>query len=170
MDPTRFDALTRAVRTRHARRGAVATLLGGAAGLLWVGSPAAKKKGKKKGCKAGTKKCGSACIPPTACCTANECDRCARESCQGGVCDCAAGFIRSNGVCGRFLACKSTGELTTDAADCCSGESIIEVDSGQERCLPGTFLCITPIDCVGGGPCRGFMCPKQYQSVVGGGC
>ena len=179
MEPTRFETLVRSVAAASSRRGLMRAASGAALigwlGRLTIGGASAKtkkrkaNKSKKKGCKAGAKKCGNTCIPKSSCCADKECDRCAREICLNGACGCNPDFIRSNGVCGKFTNCKSVGELTTDAFDCCSGESVIDADSGQERCLPGTFLCLTDFDCVSG-PCRGFMCPEQYKANVGEGC
>jgi hypothetical protein len=178
VDANRFDSVTRALQAGSPRRAALSLLLGGALGLTSLADGAAKKgkgKGKGKGkkkkkCGNGKKLCGNRCIAQTDCCTDSDCNRCAREICQDGVCDCHPSLIRSNGVCGTFTGCKSAGLIVQDSFECCSDEAFTDQESGQTRCLPGKFECIVPLDCVSGGPCRGFMCPELYVSHVGSGC
>ena len=171
MDDRQFDALSR----RHASRLLTGGVLAGLLAHMPIGVSLAKKKGKKKkkGCKPGTKLCNltGKCIPESACCGDSvACDRCAAAICLGGVCDCAPGFIRSNGACGFFRDCLSAGEVVDSLSDCCSDETVYDPGAGQRYCAAGKENCLAPNDCVSGGPCRGFMCPELYASITGGGC
>jgi hypothetical protein len=169
MDATRFDRWARSLAIARSRRGALRLLTASAlAGLIGIEATAKKKgngkgKGKKKGCRGTEKKCGNKCIAKDACCSNKDCDQCALEICQNGICGCHESKIRSNGVCGTFVNCLAAGEITSDAGLCCSDKSVKDPESGQERCLPGDFMCLTPVDCFGA-PCRGFMCPGLYHS------
>jgi hypothetical protein len=171
MDGTRLDRWARMFASSRSRRGVVSLLAAGSLLGLVESEATAKKKGKgngkgngngKKGCKRNQKKCGKKCISKDDCCSNDDCDQCALEVCRDGVCGCDPEHIRHNGVCGSFDNCLAAGELTDNHGKCCSNESVIDIDSGQERCLPGDFRCTTPIDCFGA-PCRGFMCPGQYH-------
>ncbi len=177
MDARGFDVVTRALQAGTPRRTTLGLLLGAALGITGLADSNAKKgKGKKgknknkKKCGNGKKLCGNACILQTDCCTDADCNACAREICQSGVCDCHPNLIRSNGVCGTFISCQPAGTIVSSYHECCSEESIFDADSGQERCLPGKFMCTTLIDCVDKGPCRGFMCTEFYNQVTGGKC
>lgn len=158
MDGTRFDQLVSHFAQPESRRGLLRILPAGAlSGLLAVtGTDAKKRKNKKK--------CGG----KGRCCKTKDCNRCARELCNKGRCQCSKKFKRQNGVCGRPPQCLSVGSVCNDNFDCCSDECI-QVDGPQKRCVPGTFQCITDFDCVSG-PCRGFMCPELYRANVGEGC
>lgn len=175
MDARGFDVVTRALQAGTPRRTTLGLLLSAALGITGLADSNAKKgkgrKGKKKNkkkCGNGKKLCGNACIPQSDCCTDADCNACAREICQNGVCDCHPNLIRSNGVCGTFPTCQSVNTVVSDSFDCCSDEAIDD-GSGQLRCLPGRFQCLTPYDCVSG-DCRGFMCPELYNANVGDSC
>jgi hypothetical protein len=173
MDGERFDSWTRR-RVGTVAGGVLATLLLGTATSIPVdakkkGKKGGKKKGGKKKCGSGQKLCDAQCIPQADCCNDSDCNRCAREICQGGVCGCHPNLIRSNGVCGSFISCSSVGQIVSNAFECCSDEAFPD-DIGQLRCLSGKFNCNVSLDCADKGPCRGFMCSDLYNSLVGGGC
>lgn len=175
LDGNTIDAVARAMHSGTPRRGALGLLFGGALAAMDLPDSAAKKGkkkggGKKKKCGKGKKLCGSQCIPAGNCCTDADCNYCAREICQEGVCNCHPELIRHNGVCGSYIPCQPAGTIVSSYHECCSEESVVDLDSGQERCLPGKFLCLTPIDCVDKGPCRGFMCTEFYNGTTGGKC
>lgn len=158
MDNMWFDQIVSGLGTVGNRRDALRVLASGAlAGVLATPGTTAAKRKKKKTCSGKGR-----------CCKTRDCNRCARELCNKGRCQCSKTFKRQNGVCGRPPQCKSVGSICTSDFDCCSDECI-PVDGDQMRCVPGTFQCITDFDCVSG-PCRGFMCPEQYEANVGPGC
>ncbi len=178
MDPTRFESFLTILAAAPTRRTALRVLSSFGVSLMIGPIPVlSKNKGKGKGCKKGQKKCGKKCIAKAACCTNDDCNRCALEVCVNGTCDCAEGAERSNGVCGVDPLCVPSGGILdySDRAGCCSGNSFYDPDSGQTRCLPGTTRCVAPTDCsafFNGGLelCRGFMCPELYFSTLGVPC
>jgi hypothetical protein len=152
MDPLRFDSLSRELT--RSRRGALAAVVGGTLGLLGLAETTAKRKkgkGKKK-----PKQCKPAC------------DVCKIQTCAKGHCGCAPGQTEQGGVCGYGdVECKSVLQICTSHAECCSFRCDLPDDSGALRCNFSDAFCKIDFDCLDGGPCRGFMCPRLYRDKTG---
>jgi hypothetical protein len=166
MNASQFDHWTTILTTAVTRRGMVRGLLIGAGTLSATLAPvtllesAAKKKhrkNKKHKCKAGTKRCGKACIPADACCTDAECD--AQEACIGGKCAVPCGPACDD----LFGSCATT----IDGAEVCAGKVIPELVCDARPCTAdsqcgGTEFC-GEADCppVGGvtNRCQGLRLP-----------
>jgi hypothetical protein len=150
-------------------RGALSLLSGNvseAKGKKGKGKEKGKGKGKggKKKCGKGKKPCNGQCIAASSCYTDKDCNVCALEICQDGMCGCHPSRIRVDGVCGEFPHCQPAGAIVNSESECCSDEAVLDIESGQIRCLPGDFQCLTLIDCTNKAPCRGYMCPGLYNS------
>ena len=172
MDADRFDFLTRRLSSRSPRRGVLTGLAGALMALPTVGQAGVaakkkgkgKKKGKPKGCPNGQKECVLAgtrkCIPQAHCCSDFDCSpaECANEFCLAdGSCGCLPGQNKHFDRCGYPPTCKSVLFIVGSAAECCSGQSIFDPKSGQQRCASGNGACIVPVDCLSG-HCRGYSC------------
>ena len=135
MDPTHFDALTRALTRRAASRRALLPALGG--GVLALGlvaSPAAEAR--KKRCGGGKKRCDGRCVNLQT--NAKHCGACgnacgANRACEGGECVAAADRCSNPAVCNtEYVACGTT----AGSGDPCS----------CERTAEGNTACINFID------------------------
>lgn len=192
MDARRFDQLVRHWTEAQPRRPLLGLAVGGATGLLWLRNvPAKHKKRKSKKvtlCLNGQtitvprKKQGSfvrqgATVGPCPggggdgpCRADGDCDRCARETCQAGVCGCPDDMVRdTNGICHTpRLNCYAVGQTVSSPTLCCSGTGS-QIQFGF-FCIPGTTTCAQNQDCAGGGKCLGGMCPPLYLGVAGQAC
>ncbi|MFT4038667.1 MAG: hypothetical protein QM692_10845 [Thermomicrobiales bacterium] len=181
MDSLRFDHVARSLARRQSRRSLGALGLGmlGVSVLPAADALGKKKKRKKKkksgsqpNCPAGTKRCGSRCVPNEGCCADSDCDRCKLEVCQSNICSCKPGQVRGNAnVCGVPLSgCQPVGALTTSIPLCCSNSGFPSGDSQYPIvCVPGQATCTDDSGCLSG-PCMGFMCPELYNPAAGAGC
>lgn len=163
MDPSYFDGLTRSV-SACSRRGALATLLGGAFGLFGLSGATAKKgkgrgKGKKKkngkssspppatlaptcgdGIKNGSETdvdCGGACLR---CASTKSCvsrNDCATALCNGGICH----EPFSDDECGSdFRGLCYLGQPWNDVSNVCTTSNQTGPDvSHCSSCPPGTM-------------------------------
>src|SRR5689334_14928272 len=171
MDPARFDALVRALRTPASRRVALRHLAGLAVlpALLDGAAAAATQKPHKVKCRHGATRCGKGC------CAAD--DRCVHGTCYCGMaararvavgctpmpscadvgdgsvpCDCAAG---TEGVlCGGPFASACQCVTTVEGAPAC-----IPLDPQAYSCLQ----CVDDAGCLSGSVCvapkQGTVCP-----------
>jgi hypothetical protein len=162
MDASHFDRWTQNLTTKS-RRQTLRGLLIGASPLIAAlmltrseESAEAKKKRKnkrKKRCKAGTKKCGKACIPADTCCSDAECG--AQEACIGGKCavPCGQTCDDLSGFC----------KTSVNGADFCSAPVDIDFLCGANTCTadsqcgPTEFCGATPCPPVGGVSNRCFL-------------
>ncbi len=174
MDAEQFDSATRSLAAISSRRASLALIGAGALSLLSGSISEGKgRKGKGKGkgkggkkCKKGKKLCDGQCIAESSCCSSQDCNVCTLEVCQDGACGCHPSRIRVDGICGEFPHCQPAGTIVNSEGECCSDDAVLDIDSGQMRCIPGDFQCLTPIDCTNKAPCRGYMCPGLYNSYT----
>src|SRR5690242_6977188 len=110
MENSKLDHLLQQFATRLSRRTGLRLLSGlGMLGLVLPETAETRKKKKKKrkkhgnssptGCRAGTKQCGSECIPNGNCCTTGDCT--GTNVCENGTC--AALRCGNGGACTVFL-------------------------------------------------------------------
>ena len=150
MDADRFDTLSRSLTEFRSRRTTLASLLGGALGLVGLAGAEAKKKcqpckKRKNGKCKGKKPDGTACPG---------------GACLGGSCV-AAAATGGNGCpdgqrpCGT--ACILAGQCCTDT-DCptgatCCGRLCVETTSDPRHCGNCTTTCSAGTTCSGGRCC-----------------
>jgi hypothetical protein len=178
VDSDQFDALVSRLSSQLTRRRSLG-LLGVAAvtgaGLVEDADAKKKKKRRKKPKpKPGKPPTTQPPPPPGPCQSSGACDRCARETCESGVCTCRSGMGRdANGICGNPTGCAPVNTQVANPAVCCSGQGIpINGPNGLPLfyiCQRGTTRCLTTNDCTDG-PCRGFLCPTTYLAEVGQQC
>jgi hypothetical protein len=181
MDLDRFDGLTRNLSSLPSRRG----VLGGLTTALFATLPlalggedaAARKKNKKnkKKCKGGKKKCGSACIPRTNCCTAADCDD--GETCQSGSCTTSCTPQCDGRTCGDD-GCDGTCGSCGNNEVCDSGTCVCVPDCapanacGADGCGESCGTCAPNPTCQGTQrtvtECRGGVCTPVTTSCGAG--
>jgi hypothetical protein len=154
MDADRFDRLARSLTTGRSRRGALATLLGGALGLLGLAETAARKGRKKKGKKKkGT--CKPNCIAPM--------------TCQRGKCDCPDPTVLCNGEC-YVNTCNAGLAFNPLTCECCRANGSGGCFSGPPSCCSNVCVEVTNV-CSGrnmGAPCDfGAQCASGFCSPAG---
>jgi hypothetical protein len=174
MDPTDFDALTRALTQLPSRRAALRQVAGSAlAGLLMIGAlPIAAKKGKGKRKKKGGQRAlapGTNSPPPPMACNP-PCGVC--QVCSGGAC------LRSNddapcngtgrclqGACNARPTCHKPGSdrgFDCIFADCCGGCDYVGDVNPHAICQPSApgYRCYDSTDCAFQPICVGYRCQK----------
>ena len=165
MDPTRFDALARALSAQPTRRGVLRLLagaaLGGALGARHRGGAAAA-------CPSGKRSYGSSCTRNTQCQTgfcfkpANGNNRCLcrdvyRQPCGGPCSNCPQGNLCGNG-CPENCAAGVTNSCGPDGSCACvknadGGSACVERICSFDGCTTGTDcgsgLCVDVPGCCG---------------------
>ena len=178
MDGRRFDTLARTLSTTGTRRGALATLLSGALGLLGLSQPAAGRKRRGGGGVTIAGPCGDGGAAD------NRCDR--NRDCCTGICE------RRTPDKPKRCRCRSRGEQCTQTRNCCQGggQGLVCCDGSckaveccnsagcdtGETCTPDNGTCAVtctgaPGDCSSGGPscgCRngfGGLDTSQFMCI-----
>ena len=158
MDSQRFDDLVRAHARSASRRTALKGLAGAALGGILAPPPrgaAAKRKPKRR--KAKGRKAKPKCLPEGK--RSTDADRCCSGDTLLDLC-CAVGnpgdSCAASGCCGNnthchedtCVACLPEGAITTDAGQCCSGESYKDICCGEMgRSCAASGCCVSDLVC-----------------------
>lgn len=139
MDPTKFDALTKALATSTSRRQALktiaATTIGSILGLGGIGTAFAKCKDTGHNC--------------------SKDEHCCSKVCCNGKC-CAPGLVCNNGQC--VTPCEGLGLPCTSDSQCCSGFCSSTICGGAGVCCGVLTPCTSDSDCCCGGLCISGTC------------
>ena len=172
MDSKIFDSLAQSLHNAHSRRGALASLLGGALGLGSLSDMAARKgKGKKRkrrkgkrstaptcsdGIKNGSETdvdCGGACprcVNGKTCVSRNDC---VGALCINGTCTACTSSPSNCGAETNGQSCICRAPIAGGPKVCTKNNTAGPTVTDCESCLPGTF-CVGPV--AGGYNCTRF--------------
>ena len=152
MDADRFDAWTRALRSRRAT---IAGLAGGLALVTAFVTPTATLAAP---CGPGKQRCKGRCIRKSRCCTSAECKN--GTSCKRGACRCPAGQRPCGDQCLGKEGTRCTGFET-----CCSGSCDFLVGGGTCSSCRGHY-CDANYPCCPGTPCLDNRCGGCLDRAV----